>query len=72
MKRRPVTNPSHDCPGGCGAEVPYRLLSCRSCWWLLPQEMRRRISNGTSDERLDTVSEALVWYKDNVRGGVPL
>jgi hypothetical protein len=34
--------------------------------------MRRRVSNGGRDERLDAVAEALVWYRDNVRGGVPL
>lgn len=71
-RREPIKNPRHPCPGGCGADVPYTLLSCRSCWWLLPQSLRRRISNGNRQDRQDSVSEALVWYRENVRGGVPL
>jgi hypothetical protein len=58
----------HRCPGGCGTLVAHSKLACPDCWYLLPVELRRRVSRGRS---LAAVSEALTWYRANVRGGEP-
>jgi hypothetical protein len=55
---------THDCPGGCGADVPRRLLACRDCWWLLPTDLRRAVQRGGTG-RLHAVADALRWYREN-------
>lgn len=64
-------NPPHKCPGGCGVSVPHNRLACQPCWWLLPEPLRQRV-NRRDPDHLTAVSEALVWYRANVRGGEPL
>lgn len=58
----------HDCPGGCGRPVPRGLLACPACWSLLPAEMRRRVLHARGRD-LTLISEALTWYRANVRNG---
>ena len=58
------SSPPHDCPGGCGREVPHRKLSCPDCWWLLPVELRKAVTHGTN--RLTAVGEAARWLRENV------
>lgn len=69
MTAEPVTNPPHNCPGRCGALVPHGHVACETCWCQLPAALQKRIANGDQDTRLSAVSEALVWYRKNVRGG---
>lgn len=59
---RPIA-PRHACPGGCGAQVPHRLVACASCWWLLPQPLRQAIMRPGARSRLAGVAEALTWYR---------
>lgn len=56
----------HDCPGGCGTKVAQSRLACRLCWYLLPADLRRRVS--ARGRSLTVVAEALRWYRDNVTG----
>lgn len=62
--------PKHDCPGGCGAHVPFHLLACKSCWFELPSALRDAV-NGTYYHRASSpepyrraIRAALVWYRD--------
>lgn len=36
-------NNKHDCPGGCGRQVPYHLYACRNDWYRLPKPYRDEI-----------------------------
>lgn len=65
------TRPPHDCPGGCGAQVPHHLLACRDCWWELPAPLRNAFRRPGAN-RLTAVGEALAWYRANMRDGVRL
>lgn len=64
--RTRTDEPPHECPGGCGRDVPHRLLACRDCWWLLPEEMRTQIRQARGRRRLQLVGEAVAWYRDHV------
>lgn len=59
---------THDCPGGCGQQVPRHLLACLDCWWLLPTELRHAIQRGGM-HRLRAVSAAVQWYRDHRQTG---
>lgn len=61
--------PPHDCPGGCGAEVPHNKLACLDCWWLLPVELRKSVTNARGGNRLAAVGEAAKWLRENVAEG---
>lgn len=64
--------PTHACPGGCGEQVPKRLLACGSCWWLLPQLLRDEIRRHFGRDHvahLGAVGDALIWFRENVKGG---
>jgi hypothetical protein len=69
--KRPT--PTHECPGGCGAQVAKRLLACGSCWWLLPQlkrdEIRSLASGSDRMAHLGAVGDALIWFRENVKDG---
>lgn len=54
----------HPCPGGCGASIVRRHLACRSCWYLLPEPLRRAVTHPGARSRLVGVSEALSWYRN--------
>jgi hypothetical protein len=62
-------HPDHDCPGGCGCRVPYRLLACRNCWYLLPADQRNAITRARGGHRLQLVGEAVGWYREYVPDG---
>jgi hypothetical protein len=71
---KPITHP-HPCPGGCGTDVEHSKLACRSCWWLLPKDLRNRITRNHRRNRTEhahAVAEAVTWYAENVRDGTPL
>ena len=61
--------PSHACPGGCGAPVPYARLSCNACWARLPRPLKDEIRaayarRGTDPMRhVRAVSAARSWYR---------
>lgn len=57
-------HPPHNCPGGCGDQVPHHLLACRSCWWLLPAPLRHAFRRPGAN-RLQAAAEALAWYRTN-------
>ena len=62
-------NPPHDCPGGCGAPIPYHLLACRADWYRLPADLREPFGRhriGTL-AHLRAVSAAYAWYRANRR-----
>jgi hypothetical protein len=60
----------HDCPGGCGSQVPRHLFACKPCWWRLPADLRRPI---TATHGVDVrahraaMADAMRWYRE-VRG----
>lgn len=65
---------THDCPGGCGAQVPRHRLACESDWFRLPAVLRneityayrRRTKEPSLHRRL--LREAFLWYRHNPRG----
>lgn len=44
---------THDCPGGCGAQVPQHQMACKPCWFRLPVDLRNAV-NGTFRARQRT------------------
>lgn len=60
----------HPCPGGCGGHITG--LACQSCFYMLPGELRQRITNGDKPIRTAAKLEALTWFENNAVGGVPL
>ncbi len=64
----------HDCPGGCGAQVPNHLLACLSCWHRLPAGLRLRLTTAYRTRRVDprphrqALADALAWYRDHPGG----
>jgi hypothetical protein len=49
--------------------VPHNKLACRDCWWLLPTDMRKAITDARGGRRLQLVGEAVGWYRQHVHGG---
>jgi hypothetical protein len=66
-----AAGPEHQCPGGCAARVPRKLLACRPCWLRLPSTLRdavhyaydRRASNPRAHRT--AVLAAYDWYRRN-------
>jgi hypothetical protein len=60
-----MTDPTHPCPGGCRARVPYHRYACRPCWRRLPHRLRQAI---VTTWRTDppahrrAIAEAAGWY----------
>lgn len=60
---------THECPGGCGAEVPQHQLACRTCWRKLPEALRHQVNvayrNRYVNRRAHIVAmhEALQWLR---------
>lgn len=50
-----MEQPPHDCPGGCGAQVPFTRFACPADWARLPHRLRRAI---TSNYRRRPVAHA--------------
>lgn len=66
-----MPEPTHPCPGGCGAAVPRTRLSCKPCWFRLPRPLRDEITGAYRVRRSDglrharAISEASRWYRAN-------
>lgn len=62
---------THDCPGGCGAQVPRHQLACKPCWYRLPKPFRdainyayrNRAKNPTGHRA--ALRKAFEWYRSN-------
>lgn len=41
-----MTDPSdrHECPCGCGARLPHKVLACRPAWRALPGRLRYAVT----------------------------
>ncbi|WP_154697085.1 hypothetical protein [Lentzea guizhouensis] len=68
--KRPAS--THSCPGDCGQQVPRQHLACRSCWYLLPQELREELTRLYGRDRiahLGAVGDCLIWFRENVKDG---
>lgn len=65
-----MTRP-HECPGGCGENVPAAHLACRVCWWRLPRPLRDavrsafRVRLSRPGEHHAAMQAAIVWFHDN-------
>lgn len=62
---------THACPGGCGAQVPYRLYACKPCWSRLPAALRQPIldTNGRAGNLAAhgaAMADARDWYRAQV------
>lgn len=62
----------HDCPGGCGTQVPYHQLACKLCWGRLPRVLRDDINDQWRLRRLrrpnrhaQAIRAASLWYRRN-------
>lgn len=66
---------THDCPGGCGAQVPRHQLACKPCWFRLPKPIRDDINAGYRKRTADpgphrrAMRVAFLWYSDNPKNG---
>lgn len=62
---------THDCPGGCGAQVPRHQLACKPCWYRLPKPLRDDVNAGYRTRATDpsahrrALREASLWYRAN-------
>lgn len=62
---------THDCPGGCGTQVPRHHLACRPCWFRLPAPLRDDVNAGWRSRRADPAKHrralraASIWYRAN-------
>jgi hypothetical protein len=63
--------PVQPCPGRCGHQVPVELITCRRCWYRLPERMRvaihslwRRTPRGrrAAIARAAAVAAARYWF----------
>lgn len=65
---------THECPGGCGFEVPQHQLACKRCWFKLPKHLRDDVNAAYRRRASDPVAHrralvaALSWYRDNRPG----
>jgi hypothetical protein len=64
--------PTHDCPGGCGQQIPQRHLACKWDWYRLPTDIRTAVWNGYrlqrwGPEHSAALADALDWYAANPR-----
>lgn len=64
-----MSNLTHLCPAGCGAQVVYTRFACVTDWYRLPDALRRRITRGyqltTPFEHAEAMREARRWYDAN-------
>lgn len=62
---------THDCPCGCGGQVPRRMFACKPGWFRLPKEIRDRIWSahraGLAGKHRDAMAAAMIWYRANPR-----
>lgn len=65
-----MTDTSHACPCGCGAQIPHHQLACRTGWFRLPYDIRTDITSTyrrDPDAHIEAVAEALDWYREHPR-----
>jgi len=58
---------THDCPGGCGKQVPNRLFACRKDWARLPRDLQRSILDSYRVDdvaHLQAMAVARRWYRE--------
>lgn len=58
----------HACPGLCGRNVLNHLYACKPCWYRLPQDLRRPISDTYRRDplaHLHAMGDARRWYLDH-------
>ncbi len=66
---------THDCPGGCGGQVPRHQLACKPDWFRLPLPLRKAINAAyLARARNPTAHRAALraafdWYRANPAGG---
>lgn len=56
----------HDCPGGCGRQVPRHHFACGPCWARLPVALQRAISRAYRRDPLahaQAMTDARKWYR---------
>jgi hypothetical protein len=61
---------AHDCPGGCGAQVPRRYYACGFCWARLPRPLRDGITGNVGRDLAahgQAMGDARRWYQQNER-----
>lgn len=60
---------THQCPGGCGADVEEYRLACPLCWYRLPKDLRTAIWQKWQTRKTDPFAHlractmALKWYR---------
>ncbi|HEX5811567.1 MAG TPA: hypothetical protein VFY38_05685 [Pseudonocardia sp.] len=59
----------HECPGGCGTEIPDEMLACRPHWYQLPQDVRDAVWRTkhlglTDTRRRNALAAAVAVYGD--------
>lgn len=67
----PRVTDTHDCPAGCGLQVPRSQFACRSDWYRLPAGMREAITTNYRVDfgaHMEAMIEAQTWYLDNLPG----
>lgn len=69
-----IARKAHDCRGGyCrrgGTQIGPRHVACRTCWWRLPIEIRKAITDNYHRDMLQhraALQAAIAWYKANPR-----
>jgi len=70
-----VTGVELPCPGGCGNNVPAERFACSTCWYRLPNTMRRRVARtwaqrragepGATNKHMAAKAEATEWLANN-------
>lgn len=62
---------AHECPGGCGEQVPQARLACRTDWFRLPKAIRAAVweayREGQFAAHRAALADAADWYRDNPR-----
>jgi hypothetical protein len=61
----------HTCPGCDAAGVPQHQLSCKPCWFRLPEALRRAINGAWRRRAAEPAAHraalgaAVRWYREN-------
>lgn len=64
---------THDCPGGCGAQVARAQLSCKADWFRLPKLLRDEVNAAYRRRDTDRGRHLLAlvaaqrWYDEHPR-----
>jgi hypothetical protein len=62
---------THECPGGCGRQLPTCVVACRTCFGQLPASLREAYNTAGIYHDHDGLAQAealaLRWYADRER-----